>query len=106
MNDWNSPIENISPHYTNTWFKTPRIVWGKDDQSAQAEYSDRLVEWDYEKHKMAYSAARGRRTSAEFYQNYLSLYFGKPIELIGIMAGFNLGNGYPYQIFIFREAQQ
>ena len=103
----NEPIDNISPHYTNPRFKTARTVWGAEEEGLSYDYSDRLWEWDYDKAKAASqsASATAKRGTAQWFQDYLSAYYGEPVELCYIMAGFNLGNGYPYQVFGYRFAE-
>ena len=100
-------IANLHPHYTNSYFKESRLVWGKK-QGKHCDYSDRLYEWNYNKAKNSHDEAKksvGNDCTAQFFQEYLSLYYGKSVVLHGIMAGFNLSNGYPYQVFCFDFAE-
>lgn len=103
----NEEIYNIAPHYTDSHFKTARTVWGAEENGISYDYSDRLWEWDYDKAKAASEAAsiHARPRTAQWFQDYLSAYHGKPVILRHIMAGFNLGNGYPYQVFGYRFAE-
>lgn len=97
-------ISNLSPHYTDQRFKSPQTVWGDEEAGISYDYSDRLWEWDYNKAKAAVEVANNAaaRNTAQWCQTFLSHYHGKPVQLRHIMAGFNLGNGYPYQIFGYR----
>lgn len=97
-------INDLSPHYTNQRFAKPQTVWGAEEKGISYDYSDRLWQWDYNKAKSAVEAANNAatRNTAKWCQTFLSHYHGKPVQLRHIMAGFNLGNGYPYQIFGYR----
>ena len=98
-------LENFNPHYTDSYFKTARTIWGQKQTGLQYEYSDRLWEWDYAKAEKASNIAKENYPvlCANQIEVYLSEYFGKPVEIVHIMAGHNLGNGYPYQVFGYRE---
>jgi len=71
-------------------------------------YSDRLFQWDTEKYNKLskkhfgnigqYFSERSPRQIEEFLKDY----YNKPdLELVGIMQGCNIGNGYPYWVFMF-----
>ena len=71
----------------------------------EPEELDRLHEWDYEKSHAALEvmAKKYERTvSARRFEEYLSLYHDRPVELLHIMSGINHGNGYAYQIFGYK----
>lgn len=94
------------PHYTNDYFKTPRIVFGKEAKGLNTAYDDRMQSWDYEKYNQSWNEAKNSDVvfrSADFYEKFLSLYFGKKIKLICVWSGFNVSNGYPYSCFGWEE---
>lgn len=109
----NTPIHNLSPHYTNSHYKEARTVWLKDGYTPQGRYntvpgveynySDRLWQWERDKADKAWeSVDRNQFTprSSAFLQEWLRGYFDNPnLELVHILAGFNLGSGYPYQVY-------
>jgi hypothetical protein len=107
----NEPIRNIAPHYTNEYYKEARTVYlanGKRLNSegyvkgAEYNYSDRLWQWDWDKANQAWEVARAKelpRDSAALHEAYLTAYYGKELELVHIMAGFNWSSGYPYQVY-------
>lgn len=97
-------ISNLYPHYTDKRFKEPQTVWGAEEEGLTYEYSDRIRQWDYDKAKAASesASAKAQKDTAKWFTFYLSHYYDKPVVLRHIMAGFNVGNGYPYQIFGFR----
>jgi len=94
------------PHYTEPEFREAQTIFGKREDGLSYVYSDRLQQWDYEKARAAaeHADAEGcTRHTAKWYRIYLAEYFGKQIELPHIMAGHNLANGFPYQVFGYRE---
>jgi|JI10StandDraft_1071094.scaffolds.fasta_scaffold59778_2 hypothetical protein len=97
-------IDNLSPHYTNERFKKPQTVWGAEEKGINYDYSDRLWQWNYDNAKAAAELANqnATRNTAKWCTIFLEHYFGKPVQLRHIMAGFNISNGYPYQIFGYR----
>ncbi len=111
---WNkdAPLKT-DPHYTETRFKTAQTVFGEPSKSPYGhkdlnyDYSDRLWEWDYNKAKLSSETATATDAtpkSARWYEAYLSAYFDKPIEIVHILAGYNVSNGYPYAVFGYRDA--
>lgn len=98
-------IMNYDPHYTNDYFRTARVVWGVDKKGLIWEYSDRLWEWDWDKAEAAAKKASESHQvrTAAWVEAYLSAYFEKEVEIVCIQAGFNVSNGYPYQVFGFKE---
>lgn len=105
-----SHIPNFSPHYTDKRFQHAQLIWGRDDaKDIHWNYSDRLSQWDYRKNQESWDKAKAdgfKPGTARFYQAYLSNYEGKPIELVGIMSGYNWGNGFPYQVFGYRVIEE
>lgn len=105
------PIANLRPHYTNEHYKTPRTVWlakgcktsGSNDTVKGAKYnsSDRIWQWNWNKaHDLSESIdPELNRASPAYIQEFLRRFFDKPhLTLVHVMAGFNLINGYPYQV--------
>jgi hypothetical protein len=117
------PIANLQPHYTDDYFKKPRTVWMaegyktvKDSmgyewiKDAEYNYSDRIWQWDWNKADSAQKAVDTLldRRSPAYIQAFLRLYFEKPNPtLVHVMAGFNVSNGFPYQVYgyLLNEAQ-
>lgn len=70
------------------------------------DYDDRLREWDYAKHRAAWGQATALELphrSAEFYEAYLSAYYGEPVNLRHVIAGVNFATGYPYVVFGYEK---
>ena len=96
---------NDMPHYTDDYYRKERTIWGKKEKGLFYNYSDRLQQWNYEKHKAATETADktgATRHTAEWYQNYLTVYEGQEVELKHILAGHDLSSGYPYQVFGYK----
>jgi len=105
--DENAKIHDC-PHYTEPRFKEAQTIFGKREKGLHYVYSDRLYQWDWDKHKQAIVDANldGSLSehTAKWYRKYLSSYFDKEILLPHIMAGFNLSNGHSYCVFGYKEA--
>ena len=93
------------PHYTDERFRKEQTVFGAEESNLSYDYDDRIRQWDYQKHEMAWDLAKktGHKVGSQrFYEAYLSKYFGKPILLKHVIAGVNRGNGYPYVVFGYK----
>jgi len=118
-----SAIIESSPHCTNERFRIPQTVFCSEPGSLvdlygrkhipnlRYEYSDNLRSWDYKKDDMARLAAdksvgNSERYTARWHEVYLSEYFEASIELVHLIAGYNLSNGFPYQVYGFRTRDQ
>lgn len=113
--DMDAVLES-EPHYTDPRFREEQTVFCAEPdrlhdrrglgtlvvEDCHYDYSDRLYEWDREKHKEAIGVANQsghERRTANWYQAYLRHYYGKPIDLIHIVAGINHSNGWSYRVF-------
>ena len=99
-------VLHTNPHYTEPEFKTPQTVFGAEQGGLEYVYSDRLWQWSPQKDEIASKAANEsghRQRTCNWYEVYLSSYYGKTIEILHIMAGVNVSNGYSYIVFGFRE---
>jgi len=113
-------IEYISPYRDwdgNAVERTPNeyrysydayVQYKKEDKYEHCVYSDRLLQWDYEKHNKLcknHFDNEGQywdNRSIENIEAFLRDYYDKQdLELIGKMEGCNVSNGYPYWIFMF-----
>lgn len=107
-------IQNLRPHYTNSQFREAQTVYlaagyrlTKSDDlviGASYNYSDRLWQWDWEKSRAAWETAKQQRPdhqdTAEQIEIYLRTFFDDPkLKLVHILAGFNVSNGYDYQVY-------
>lgn len=95
-----------NPHYTDDRFSEPQTVFGAEVKGLSYDYSDRLWQWDSKKAEAATEIAKQSGhviRSANWYQVYLSAYFGYEVELVHVVAGVNRSNGYPYAVFGYRQ---
>jgi hypothetical protein len=82
---------------------------GSDHSDDQAVYSDRLLQWDYNKHNELcekYFGNKGQLWSnrdPKLIESFLCDYMGKPIKLTKIDKTENRATGYPIWIFFYRE---
>ena len=106
-NNKNVPL-HTHPHYTENDFKHEQTVFGKEISGLTYDYDDRLIQWDYNKHKHALKKANESNHaeySCRYYEVYLSAYYEKDIEIFHIVAGVNQSNGYSYCAFGYKERQ-
>jgi hypothetical protein len=97
------------PHYSNPKWKEARCLYQQDGldkkrKPQQINYSDRLLEWDYDAHKRgcdAQKAADINRRTAENFQVYLEAYHQCKVDLLVIMGGCNVSSGYEYYVFFY-----
>ena len=97
----------LSPHYLHDMptFRSDQVVFGKEEDGLNWEYSDRLWGWDWDKAKAAWQKSIDEchtKGSADQVESFLSLYFGKPVDLVCVISGVNRGNGYPYNVYGFK----
>jgi hypothetical protein len=108
----NEPIANLTPHYTQPRFAEAQTVWVKDGHKPQGRYqtvkdadynySDRIWGWNWEKADQAHKVIDESldRRSPAYIQEFLRFFFDNPtIELVHVMAGYNVATGYPYQVY-------
>lgn len=94
----------------------PFLVWAKKDsyirntEGSHAVYSDRLLQWDYTKYNKCRREVFGNEyqtfsgDSPDQIEKFLRLYNDNPkLELIKIAEGCNVGNGYPYWMFWYKD---
>ena len=105
--DWNgNPIERTTNEYPYSY--DAYVVIKKSDEYKHVVYSDRLLQWNYDKHNMLCKKHFGNDgqywndRSEKQIEAFLRDYYEKPdLMLVGIMTGCNVSNGYPYWIFMF-----
>lgn len=103
-------IIHDNPHYSDPDFQNKeQTIFGKKEKGLHYVYSDRLYQWDYEKHEFATKIAdkKGKEKfhTCTYYEIYLSEYYGKPIEIKHIIAGVNRATGYSYLVFGYIEKE-
>jgi hypothetical protein len=105
VQDMDTMLETM-PHYSDKRFEKEQTVFGAPEDGLGYDYSDRLVEWDYNKSKLASEVATqsgAKPRTARWYQAYLSAYCRYTVELKHIIVGVNHSNGYPYCVFGYRR---
>ena len=106
-NDWNGkPVKRTPDKYRYSY--DAYVVSKKADEYQYAVYSDRLLQWDWDKHNRLCKKHFGNEgqywdnRSEEKIEAFLRDYYENPeLQLVGIMTGCNVSNGYPYWIFMF-----
>lgn len=109
----NARIQHLRPHYTNEVFKNAQTVYlaqgcklsGDYVKGAEYNYSDRIWQWKYNEARAAWETIKASDLnidSAAAHEMYLRLVFNDPeLKLVHILAGFNVSNGYDYQVYGF-----
>ncbi|PLS15076.1 hypothetical protein CVD28_24895 [Bacillus sp. M6-12] len=89
------------------------VVWKEDYQKDKSHvvYSDRLLQWDYNKFGDCCMEIWGN-TGQYFYnrnpkeiETFLSKYLNKEIKLTAIMEGCNVSSGFPIWTFFYEEIE-
>jgi hypothetical protein len=92
-------------NYTSPRSQDDRTIWGRAETDLHYDYDDRIVQWDYDRHKAATAHAdeevplTTHHRTAAWFQAYLRHFYDKPVVLRHIMAGCNRSNGFPYLVF-------
>ena len=91
------------PHYSDRQWDEPNTIFGKDTTNLTYNYSDRLIQFNYENHKKGEEKAKSiTGNTARYWLEYLKGYHGKDIDLQWIGAGRNRSNGYPYWVLGYK----
>lgn len=83
----------------------------KYEPTDSAVYSDRLWEWDPNKFRRAVAAVWPEQPRSQMFhgkkfkdlEKFLQLYMGEQVQLTAVTQGCNVGNGYPYWVFLYRR---
>lgn len=112
---------NVNPHYSDPAFSEPKTTYlassfclkrtgeGLDGQGVEGlsyVYSDRLAQWDHTKFQASAEVATrsgAPDNSADWFSAFMSHYNGKDIEVLHVIAGVNVSNGYPFYVLGHRE---
>ena len=104
------PIEKTQRDYPYSY--DAYCVYKSDNWSPMDDvcYSDRLMQWDYDKFTDCMKEVWGERAGQYFdnkepedIQKFLRWYYSRNVVLTGIEKGYNVGNGYPYWIFYYKD---
>jgi hypothetical protein len=93
--------------YSYDAFVTHRL--GDNHEINNTIYSDRLLQWDYDKTRKLMKKHFGN--DGDYYhsrkpheiENFLSDWLNKDVKLIVVMEGCNVSNGYPYWVFLINS---
>lgn len=109
---WVDPDGEKLDKSTHPYSYSEFYLWGGPDgrkAAKDAVYSDRLAQWDLDKYSRCCKAiAPGKRwdqMSAADVSAWMTAYLGRPITATALAEGCNVGNGYPYWIIWFKEAE-
>ena len=105
----------LDPHYTDDRFRKSQTVYLAPGHTtkmnfgvplvkvASYDYSDRLLQWYGRQCDEAWNAAAKlgfEKNSAQLIEAFLRELFKDPnLELVHIVAGVNVGNGYGYRVY-------
>ena len=106
-------------HYSNPYYKVPRTEYCSEPDKIEIDefgyyvhpdchydYSDRLVEWDRDLSNRAIKAANDSgkpKNTPAWIEEYLSYYYGRQVDLVHVLQGVDMSNGYSYCIFGIRR---
>ncbi len=104
-------------HYSNPSFADGQTatIFGSMEEAKKHKgvfyvYSDRLLEWDFNKYNAAFNLADANteltKFSCAYYECVLSHYQGQKVTIRHILKGVNVSNGFPYLIFGFSQSNQ
>jgi hypothetical protein len=103
-------VERTRDKYPYSYDAYVTYMNGSKEDIKDSVYSDRILQWDYELTRKIMLEVFG--TDGDYYNNrspedievFLRKRFDKPdLNLIAIMEGCNVGNGYPYWVFCYNE---
>lgn len=76
-------------------------------------YHDRMLQWDGDAFSRAAREVWPDKPHGQMFSGkepgdinrFLNLYFGKEVELTAVLQGCNVGNGFPYWVFAYKELE-
>lgn len=77
-------------------------------------YHDRMMQWSGSAFSKAVREVWPDKPHSQMFSGkkpedinrFLNLYFGKEVELTAVLQGCNVGNGFPYWIFAYKELER
>ena len=91
------------------------FIWKSDAfrETDHAVYSDRMYSWNSKAFNAAVAATWPKTPMSQMFggkmptdiNRFLNLFYGKEVELTGVLQGCNVSNGYPYWIFAYRNKE-
>lgn len=95
------------PHYSESRWDKENTIFGNESDDLSYVYSDRLVQYDYDRHKQGEEKAKtAENNTARYWLEYLKGYYEKDIDLKWIGAGCNRSSGQPYWIFGYKISEE
>lgn len=76
-------------------------------------YHDRMLQWDRDAFSRAVRKVWPDKSHRQMFHGekpedinrFLNLYFGKKVELTAVLQGCDVGNGFPYWVFAYKELE-
>lgn len=93
----------LYPHYNDRRFNDEQVVFGEVPDGISFDYDNRLREYDYKKWNNCHDSMGKYLPTARYWESFLSLYFGREVQILCIIVGINRSNGYPYRAFAYRD---
>jgi hypothetical protein len=94
--------------YSHPYNYDPFVLWQGEGESNAADYSDRLLQWDYDKHNelcmkhFGNVRQRWNDRDPQKIEAFLRDYHNRPeIKLVKIMEMCNVSSGYPLWCFFY-----
>ena len=107
--DWEGNPTERTPDNARYTFE-PYVVYKLADKYQHVDYSDRLFQFDPDKynelckkHFNNESQAWDRRDVKSIESFLRDYHDDQKLELVGVMHGCNVGNGFPYWMFMFND---
>lgn len=101
--DKNARICDNARHSDSQFLESERTVFGRNAEDLSYRHSDRLYVFDNKPEVIAFLNAPESDTpprhTAAWYEKYLQVCFGQPVELVHIIAGYRRFDGFPYLEF-------
>ena len=106
-----NPVAKPKPQfgYSYDFFVTYRN--GKNEEANDTVYSDRLYQWDSKKYGELCRKHFGNEGQNWFdrkpknIEAFMSDWYGKPVKLIIMLEGCNVGNGFPLWLFYLKVSE-
>lgn len=101
VDEYDNPVERSKHEYPYSYDGFVTYRGGKNEETTNTVWSDRLLQWDYEKTRSLMKKHFG--TQGDYYfertpeqiESFLSEYLGEKVKLILIMEYCNVSSGYP-----------
>ena len=101
-------LQDLNPHYLHHHSAfdggAEVLIFGSDKKvdGMQVNYADRLREWDRDAYENAHEQMKEsttKRQTAQWIEEWLGHYHGKPVTIHAIWSNYSPYNGYPYSAY-------